>query len=125
MSRSADPPAPARSVRRSLGSIVLGFESIVVFLGALVMLGLGALPAPVALIGGIGLCVALLTAAWLLRFPWGVAVGWVLQAIVVASGFIIVAMFVIGALFTALWTYCMIVGTRIDRTNTNNKENTP
>jgi hypothetical protein len=27
------------------------------------------------------------------------------------------AFFIVGAIFTAMWTYCMIVGARIDRNN--------
>lgn len=124
-------PAPAsRSLRRSLGSIVLGFETIVVFLGALVAFGLHALPAPLALIGGLGLCVAMILAVWFLRFSWGIAVGWILQLIVVASGFLVAVMFLVGAIFTAIWAYCMITGARIDRHNriiqtVQKKENTP
>lgn len=41
----------ARTMRETLGSIVLGFELIIVFLGALVLFGLKSLPAPVALGG--------------------------------------------------------------------------
>ena len=46
-----------RSVKRSLASIVLGFEVIVVFLGALVAFGLDAAPPAIALGGGALLCV--------------------------------------------------------------------
>jgi hypothetical protein len=116
----AEPPRPERasrpsSVRRSLGSIVLGFESVVMFLAALVAFGLKALPALPALGGGALLCVALLAGAALLRFRWGYALGWILQAAIIASAFLVPVMWIVGVLFVALWTYCMVVGARIDR----------
>ena len=103
-----------RSVKRSLASIVLGFETIVVFLAALVVFGLGTLPWALALGGGAALCLALIAVIGLLRFKWAYLIGWILQAIIVATGFLNPVMFFVGALFAALWTYCMISGTRID-----------
>ena len=117
--RSAGP----RSVKRSLASIVLGFEVIVVFLGALVAFGLDAAPPAIALGGGALLCVFFVATIALLRYPWSYAVGWALQAIVVASGFLVPAMCFVGALFAAMWTYCMITGTRIDNQKSEPKEN--
>jgi hypothetical protein len=117
--RSAGP----RSVKRSLASIVLGFEVIVVFLGALVAFGLGAAPPAIALGGGAVLCLLFVATIALLRYPWSYPVGWVLQALVVASGFLVPAMFFVGALFAAMWTYCMITGTRIDNHTSEPKEN--
>ncbi|SKB01517.1 Protein of unknown function [Agreia bicolorata] len=113
----AGPARPARpaSVRRSLGSIVLGFESVVMFLAALVAFGLKALPALPALGGGALLCVGLVAGAGLLRFRWGYAFGWVLQAAIIASAFLVPVMWIVGVLFVGLWTYCMVVGARIDR----------
>jgi len=108
------PASGPRSVKRSLASIVLGFESIVVLLAALVTFGLGSLPPLVALGGGAVLCVAMIALIGLLRFSWSYPVGWALQVIIIATGFITPAMFFVGALFAAMWTYCMINGTRID-----------
>jgi hypothetical protein len=105
----------ARTVRESLGSIVLGFELVVVFLAALVVFGLGALP-PLVALGGGGLLLALMVAAiGTLRSTLGVVLGWIVQAALVASGFLVPEIFLVGALFVAIWTYCMIVGGRIDR----------
>jgi hypothetical protein len=110
-------PARPRSARRSLGAIVLGFELIIVFLGSLVIFGLGALPAPLALGGGAALVVAMGATIGLLRYRWAFIVGWILQAIVIAAGVLVPAFFIVGAIFTAMWAYCMIVGVRLDRTN--------
>ena len=108
------PRAAPRSVKRSLASIVLGFETIVVFLAALVVFGLQALPAVPALVGGGVVCLALLATIALLRFEWAYVMGWILQAVIVATGFLNPVMFFVGALFAAMWVYCMISGSRID-----------
>jgi len=116
MARAAGPRSVRpRSVQQSLGSIVLGFELIVVFLGALVIFGLKALPAAWALGGGAAMVVAMALTIGLLRFRWAFAVGWILQLVVVASGFLNPVLFIVGVLFTALWAYCMITGAKLDR----------
>lgn len=122
----AQPDAPrARSARQTLGSIVLAFETIVVFLAALVIWGLAptensswGLPPWVALASGGLLIIALIVTIGLLRFPWGFALGWVLQALIIASGFFNPAMFFIGAIFGGMWWYGMHAGARIDRART-------
>ncbi|WP_172979632.1 DUF4233 domain-containing protein [Agromyces agglutinans] len=115
------PPAP-RSVRRSLASIVLGFELIVVFLAALVLWGLAVdgetpfdLPRWAILVAG-GICIVLMVATiGLLRFPWAYGLGWAVQALILLSGLLNPAMFFVGALFGGIWAYAMITGARIDR----------
>ncbi|MBF4462249.1 DUF4233 domain-containing protein [Rathayibacter sp. VKM Ac-2878] len=104
----------SRTVRESLGSIVLGFEAIIVFLATLVAFGLKAADPGVVLVGGAVVCVALVATLGLLRRPLGFRVGWVLQFVIVASGLLVPIMFAIGAAFVALWTYCMVTGTRLD-----------
>jgi len=113
-----------RSLRESLGSIVLGFELIVVFLGALVLFGLNALPAWAALGGGALVVVLMIAAIGLMRNRVGVVLGWIVQLLVVAAGFLQPAFFIVGAIFTAMWTYCMIVASRIDRNNIDRNNRT-
>jgi hypothetical protein len=115
--RPPRPPRRQRSLRELLGSIVLGFELLVVFLGALVLFGLHSLPAAVALGGGAALIVLTIVAIGLLRNTAGVVLGWVIQLIVVAAGLLVPAFFIVGAIFTAMWAYCMIAAARIDRHN--------
>lgn len=103
-----------RSVRRSLASIVLGFETIIVFLATLVVFGLQALPAVPALVGGGALCLAFVATIALLRYEWAYVIGWILQAVIIATGFLNPVMFFVGALFAAMWVYCVISGSRID-----------
>ncbi|KRC50931.1 hypothetical protein ASE16_08215 [Leifsonia sp. Root227] len=108
-------PRRERTVREMLGSIVLGFELLVVFLGALVLFGLGSLPAAVALGGGAVVVVLMIVAMGTLQSPVGIVLGWFVQLVVVAAGFLVPAFFIVGAIFTAMWAYCMIAGARIDR----------
>lgn len=103
-----------RTVRESLGSIVLGFEAVIVFLATLVAFGLKVADPVVVLVAGAVLCLALVAAVGLLNRPIGFRVGWVLQFVIVASGLLVPIMYVIGAAFVALWTYCMVTGTRLD-----------
>lgn len=112
-------PRAPRSVKRSLASIVLGFETIVVFLASLVFYGLGALPPAVALGGGAALVAVLLATIGLLRYPWAYVIGWILQVLLIATGFLNPVMFVVGALFAGMWIYSMVTGTRIDKQKEN------
>ncbi len=63
--------------------------------------------------GGLSLSVK---AGWLTGGV-GVVLGWIVQLLVVAAGFLVPAFFIVGAIFTAMWTYCMIAASRIDRNN--------
>jgi hypothetical protein len=129
MSESAIPadaaPAPAsapRSVRRSLASIVLGFELFVVFLAAIALWGLAVdgdtpfgLPRwSILVVGGVVLLLSITTIG-LLRHPWAYGIGWAIQVIILAAGILNPAMYLIGALFGGMWIYCMVVGARLDR----------
>ncbi|SFR77309.1 Protein of unknown function [Agromyces sp. CF514] len=111
-----------RSVRASLASIVLGFELLVVFLASLVIWGLtpddgGAfgLPRWSSLVAGGIVIVLMIATIGLLKHRWAYALGWAVQALILLAGFLNAGMFFIGALFGGIWTYCMIVGERIDR----------
>lgn len=118
------PPVPGgpRSVRRTLASIVLAFEVVVVFLAALVIWGLSreeggllGLPEWAPLAGGGVVILGLVLTMGMLRHEWAFGLGWALQAVIFASGLLNPAMFVVGALFGGMWAYCMIAGGRIDR----------
>ncbi len=106
-----------RGIREMLGTIVLGLEIVVVFLGALVSWGLGVLPPGIALGAGLALVVLAIAAIRTLRGMLGVVLGSIVQAALLAGGLLIPELYIVGALFAALWVYCMIVGGRIDRRN--------
>jgi hypothetical protein len=103
-----------RGVRESLGSIVLGFELIILFLGALVAFGLKVAPPAVALGGGAVLIVLAILAIALMRYPAGVAIGWAVQVLAVVSGIWVHMMFAVGVIFLALWAYCMFTAGKIE-----------
>lgn len=104
-----------RTVVASLAAIVLAVEVLVVFLAALVLFGQRTLPPAVALGGGGALLVLILIAAALSRKRVGIALGWIVQAVLVVTIAVDVAVGIVGILFAALWVYCIIMGTRIDR----------
>lgn len=107
-------PRRTRSVKELLIAVVLGFEAIVVGLGALVVFGLKAVTPVQAFVGG-GVVVAGLIAAILLsRWPSGVWLGWLLQVVVIMTGFLVGAMFVVGIVFTGMWIFALVQGGKID-----------
>ena len=107
----------ARGLRETLGTIVLGLEIVVVFLAALAVFGLGAVPPALALGGGVAVIVLAVAAIGALKGKVGVVLGWIVQVALVAGGLLVPELYLVGALFVALWAYCMIVGGRIDRRN--------
>lgn len=118
----ARPERPERSLRQTLASIVLTFEIVVVFLGALVIWGLSrddgapfGLPSWALLAAGGVLILLMLVTIPLLRYEWAYVLGWALQVLVLASGLLNPAMYLVGAIFGGMWAYCMVVGARLDR----------
>lgn len=102
----------------SLGSIILGFEVVVVFCCALAFAGLHIVPPLTAYVGGAILCVFTLIGCATARFGGaGLAIGWVVQLAVVLSGILAPAMFVAGGVFAVLWVGAMVVARPIDRQN--------
>ncbi|UFS60857.1 DUF4233 domain-containing protein [Subtercola endophyticus] len=106
-----------RSVQESLGSIVLGFQVIIVGLAALVAFGLHKLPPLVALGGGAVATILLLATIPLLRYRAGFVIGWVLQVALLATALLVPQMLIVAVLFGGMWAFCMIRGSRIDRDN--------
>jgi hypothetical protein len=104
-----------RSVTELLTSVVLGFESVVIFLAALVMFGLKSLPPVVALAGGWSLALVMLIAVGLLRWRAGIIIGSALQLVVIGLGFVQGSMFFVGILFAAMWAFALISGARLER----------
>lgn len=124
----APEPAPAaarvrraRGAAESLGQIVLVFETIVAFLGGLVVYGLKTLPAGIApwwgIVGGAVVALLMLAASGVLRHRWGIAVGWALQVLVALAAFLVPAMIFVAVVFGAMWGYATIKGAALDRRN--------
>ena len=106
-----------RGAVESLLSIVLILEALLAFFLTLVVFALDTLPPAAAFGGGGVLLLALVATSRVVRHSWGVWIGWGLQVALVATGFLQPFMFVIGAGFAALWIYCFVTGTRLDRRN--------
>ncbi len=101
-----------------MGATVLGGQSLAVFFGSLVARSIadadGGSSGSAYLVVGSALAVACLLGAGLMRRPYGVTVGWILQGATLASALVVPAMLLVGAIFLALWVWCLVSGRRID-----------
>jgi hypothetical protein len=101
-------------VQRRLCGAILGLEAIVLGLSTLVLVPLSSVSDTAGLTIGLGLLVACLLIAGLLRFRWAFALGWLVQVAALALGFVVGAMFVLGAIFLVLWATAYLLGRRIE-----------
>jgi hypothetical protein len=104
-----------RSAQRSMCATMLALQAVVLGLTTPVMISVAAVPVSTALLVGLGLTVACVVVAGMLRRPWAFAVGWGIQVASLALGVVITMMFVLGAIFTALWAGAYFLGAKIDR----------
>ncbi|MET0813251.1 MAG: DUF4233 domain-containing protein [Microbacterium sp.] len=114
-------PRRARGAAESLASIVLAFESIVVFLGGLVLYGLKALPAGIepwwGIVAGTVLAILMIMTGRLVRYPWGIAIGWALQVVVALGAFFEPALLIVALIFGGMYGYATIKGAALDKRN--------
>lgn len=107
-----------RSLAAKLGSVVLGFEAIIVFLGGLAVYGLGALPEGVpdwwGIVGGSVLALAMIATAGIVHTRAGVITGWVLQGLTAASALLVPAMLIVALLFGGMWAFSMLQGPKLE-----------
>jgi hypothetical protein len=108
---------PGKMTRR-LAGVVLGTQGLAVFFGALVARALaaadGANTSGSFLSIGSLLAVLCVMDAGLLRQPWGITAGWVLQIATLACSFIVPAMLLVGLLFGGLWLTALVQGRNMD-----------
>ena len=64
---------------------------------------------------GLGLALLALVSSGLMRRPYGVTLGWVVQALTWASALLVPAMIGVAVVFTALWVLLLLQGGKIDR----------
>jgi hypothetical protein len=111
----------ARGAQESLAQIVLGFESIVVFLAGLVVYGLRALPEGIedwwAIVAGAVVAVVMIAATGAMRWKWGIWFGWALQVLLALSAFLVPSILIAALIFAAMWGYATIKGASLDRRN--------
>ncbi len=103
-----------RSATESLLSIALALEAIVVFFVTLTAFGLKALEPLPAFLGGAALILALVLTARLVRYPWGIGLGWLLQAVLLATGILLPVMYFVAAIFIGIWVFCFVKGNQLD-----------
>ena len=119
------PAAPAPRRRRgaaeSLASIVLAFESVIAFLGGLVLYGLKALPEGIepwwGIVAGSVVAVLMILTGRVVRYPWGIALGWVLQVVVALGAILVPALAIVAIIFGGMYAYATIKGGALDRRN--------
>ena len=116
MSTSAAPTGNTeRSPRRGMCAAVLCLEAIALGLTTPVLITVADVATGTALAVGLGLAVACLVLAGMLRQEWGYLLGYAVQVAALGLGFVIGAMFVLGAVFAALWVTADLLGRRIER----------
>jgi hypothetical protein len=94
---------------------ILSLEAIALGLTTPVMINLADVPVRTALAVGLGLCVACLLLAGLLRWEAAYAVGWLIQVVAIGLGFVVTIMFVLGTIFALLWGTAYFLGRKIER----------
>jgi len=118
---SAPKPRRARGAAESLATIVLGFESIVVFLGGLVIYGLRVLPEPIepwwGIVAGSVVAVLMILTTRVTRYTWGIGIGWALQVVVGLGAFLVPALGLVALIFGTMYGYATIKGGALDRRN--------
>lgn len=110
-----------RGARESLAAVVLGFESIVVFLGGLALYGLDQVPSGLAawwgIVAGAVLAVLMIATTGVLNRTWGIALGWIWQVVLALGGILVPALTVVAIIFGAMYAYATIKGGALDRKN--------
>jgi uncharacterized membrane protein HdeD (DUF308 family) len=105
--------ASRAKMQRRLCAIVLSFEGLVVFFGALVASRISDVSSGTALAVGGGLALACVLASGALRGRHGILLGWILQVLVIATGFVVTAMFFMGVAFACLWLAALRIGAMV------------
>ena len=116
--RPADDPVPTnteRSPRRGMCAAVLSLEAIALGLTTPVMITIANVATGTAVSVGLGLAVACLLLAGMLRAEWAYLAGYVVQAAAIGLGFVVPVMFGLGVIFAALWAGADLLGRKIER----------
>ncbi|MDI6910221.1 DUF4233 domain-containing protein [Nocardioides sp.] len=106
---------PERSPRRGMCAAVLALEAVTLGLTTPVMIAVADVDVATALWVGLGLTVACLLLAGMLRGEWAYSLGWLVQGAAIGLGFVIPLMFFLGAIFALLWGAAYFLGVRIER----------
>jgi hypothetical protein len=107
-----------RSPKRGMCAAILSLEAVTLGLTTPVMINLANVPWRTACWVGLGLCVACLVLAGLLRSEIAYLAGWAVQVAAIGLGFVVPMMFVLGAIFALLWGTAYFLGRKIERERT-------
>ena len=102
-------------MKRRLCAAILFLEAIALGLTTPVLISVASVDTGTALWLGLGLCVACLVVAGLLRLTWAYVVGWAIQIAAVGLGVEVPMMYVLGGIFLLLWGTAYFLGQKIDR----------
>jgi hypothetical protein len=94
---------------------VLAIESIVLGLSSIVLISVEDVARTTGLAIGLGLALAAILIAGLLRHEWAYYAGFVLQVAALALAIVVPVMALLGAIFGALWTTAYLLGLKIER----------
>jgi hypothetical protein len=94
---------------------ILSLEAITLGLTTPVMITIADVPTATALAIGLGLMLACLLLAGMLRNEWAYWIGWALQVVAIGLGFVVTFMFGLGLIFAALWAAAYFLGLKIER----------
>jgi hypothetical protein len=104
-----------RSPKRGMCAAILALEAVALGLTTPVMINLANVPWQTACWIGLGLCIACLVLAGLLRSEIAYAAGWAIQVAAIGLGFVVPMMFGLGAIFALLWGTAYFLGRKIER----------
>ena len=104
-----------RSPRRGMCAAILCLEAIALGLTTPVMVTIADIELGTALVIGLGLMLACLLLAGMLRSEWAYRAGWVIQVAAIGLGFVVPLMFFLGAVFALLWGTANFLGLKIER----------
>lgn len=105
-------------MQRRLGAVVLAGQTPVLVFGALAFWGLAQAandPRQNLLLGlGLALAALAVVSAGLLRRPFGVTLGWLVQVATLASALLAPAVVLVGLIFGSLWVTALYQGAKMD-----------
>ncbi len=102
-------------MQRRLCSAILFLQAVVLGLTTPVLIQGDDLSTAQALVIGLGLALACVLVAGLLRKPWAYSLGWAIQVGSLALGIFTSVMIVLGVIFGLLWFTAVRLGGTIDR----------
>ena len=108
---------PGKVTRRLVG-VVIGTQGLAISFGALAARALaaakGSHTSSSLLLIGLLLAVLCILDAGLLRRPWGITAGWILQIATLGCALIVPVMLLVGLLFGGLWLTALVQGFKMD-----------